>query len=566
VNPEVNRDPKWKLFATGWVLVLVGGALAFFVMTSGGVDVRDVRIDTEEGDRLSALLYVPATATPEAPAPAVLAVHGYINSRETQSGFAIELARRGYVVLALDQTGHGFSGGRAMTQGFGGPAGLAYLRSLPFVDTDNIGLEGHSMGGWAVLAAATEYPDGYRSVVLVGSATGVFAAEGSPTYPRNLAVIFSRYDEFSQLMWGVQNAASVTYSDKLKAVFGVDGDVVPGQPYGSPRRGTARWLAMPNTTHPGGHLSREAIAYTVNWLDTTLEGERDLPESDQVWYWKELGTLVALVGGLLLVLGAIDLLMSLPRFASLGQAGVGAVERADPRWWLTLAATSAIPAVTYFPFTGWGAALAANPGLPQGITNQILVWAVLTGVLALPALWFKRAPREARIADKVLLALASVACLYVAVAVVDMVFTADLRFWVVALKPMALRHVPIFLVYLVPFTAFFWVTQQAFQRTLTLSEAKPWIQYLVGVTATAGGFTITVAFLYAWLFTTGHLPEAWGAGALFSIVAIQFVPILAATGIISAFAWRRTNGVVTGAIACGLLVTWYIVAGQATHV
>ncbi|WP_201721683.1 hypothetical protein [Caulobacter sp. B11] len=29
----------------------------------------------------------------------MLAVHGYINSRETQSPFAIEFARRGYVVL-----------------------------------------------------------------------------------------------------------------------------------------------------------------------------------------------------------------------------------------------------------------------------------------------------------------------------------------------------------------------------------------------------------------------------------------------------------------------------------
>ena len=51
--------------------------------------------------------------------------------RETQSPFAIEFARRGYVVLALDQRGHGYSGGAATTKGFGGPEGLSYLRSLP---------------------------------------------------------------------------------------------------------------------------------------------------------------------------------------------------------------------------------------------------------------------------------------------------------------------------------------------------------------------------------------------------------------------------------------------------
>ncbi|HUP51625.1 MAG TPA: alpha/beta hydrolase, partial [Longimicrobiales bacterium] len=109
--------PKWKLFAAGWIVVLAGSAAASVVQTWGGIELRDVRFATQEGTRLSAFLYVPPNATPETPAPAVLAVHGYINSRETQSGFAIELARRGYVVLALDQTGHGFSGGRAITEG-----------------------------------------------------------------------------------------------------------------------------------------------------------------------------------------------------------------------------------------------------------------------------------------------------------------------------------------------------------------------------------------------------------------------------------------------------------------
>ena len=47
--------------------------------------------------------------------------------------------------------------------GFGGPDGLAYLRSLDFVDKTNVGLEGHSMGGWTVLAAATAMPNDYKS-------------------------------------------------------------------------------------------------------------------------------------------------------------------------------------------------------------------------------------------------------------------------------------------------------------------------------------------------------------------------------------------------------------------
>ena len=125
---------KWLLFAIGWIIVLAGSLLAYFTQTTGGVRIQDIRFTGSNGVAMSALLYVPPGATNKTPAPGVLAVHGYINSRETQSGFAIEFARRGYVVLAIDQTGHGYSAAPAFANGFGGPDGLSYLRGLDFVD------------------------------------------------------------------------------------------------------------------------------------------------------------------------------------------------------------------------------------------------------------------------------------------------------------------------------------------------------------------------------------------------------------------------------------------------
>ncbi len=149
---------RWSLAIAGVILILAGGLLAHFTQTAGGIRIQDIRFKGAKGNTMSALLYIPANATAQTPAPGILAVHGYINSRETQDGFAIEFARRGYVVLALDQTGHGYSDPPAFANGFGGPDGLAHLRSLDIVDKNNIGLEGHSMGGWTVLAAATAMP------------------------------------------------------------------------------------------------------------------------------------------------------------------------------------------------------------------------------------------------------------------------------------------------------------------------------------------------------------------------------------------------------------------------
>ena len=199
------------LIGIGLMLVVLGGFTAHEIQTVGGsVRVESVHFPSADGKRLSALLYTPDGVDATHKAPGILAVHGYINSRETQSGFAIEFARRGYVVLALDQSGHGFSRPPAFANGFGGPDALAYLRALDTVDPDNIGLEGHSMGGWAVLAAAAAQPDGYKAMVLEGSAPGSFGApQGTQTFPRNLAVVFSAYDEFSDLMWGVPTGAEV---------------------------------------------------------------------------------------------------------------------------------------------------------------------------------------------------------------------------------------------------------------------------------------------------------------------------------------------------------------------
>ena len=166
----VTKRRGW-LILVGLAIVLAGALIAQSIRTAGGATVRDIRLAGTNGTVMSALLYIPKNATAATPAPGILAVHGYINSRETQDGFAIEFARRGYVVLSLDQTGHGYSQGAAFSNGFGGPDGLRYLRSLPMVDTRQIGLEGHSMGGWTVLAAAAAMPPRRRRLMIGSTST-----------------------------------------------------------------------------------------------------------------------------------------------------------------------------------------------------------------------------------------------------------------------------------------------------------------------------------------------------------------------------------------------------------
>ena len=82
-----------------------------------------------------------------------------------------------------------------------------------------------------------------------------------------------------------------------------------------------------------------------------------------------------------------------------------------------------------------------------------------------------------------------------------------------------------------------------------------------GKIAFALGFALMLAIQYLHMATTGLLLDP--SQALNTIIAFQFVPILAVIGLFAAFTYRRTNSYLAGAFVCGLFVTWYIVAGTA---
>jgi pimeloyl-ACP methyl ester carboxylesterase len=566
------------------LLIVAGDVLAWAIQTDGGrIEIRDVRFEGTAGTTMSALLYVPPNATEATRAPGVLAIHGYINSRETQDGFAIELARRGFVVLALDQTGHGYSDPPAFANGFGGPDGLAHLRSLDFVDPDNIGLEGHSMGGWAVLIAAANAPDDYRAVVIEGSSTGTSGApDATSDYPRNLAVVFSKYDEFSALMWGTPVPGDVPGSEKLMSAFGTTAPVEIGKVYGSIAEGTARVFHQPPVTHPADHFSREAIGHAIDWFQTTLDGARPLAPDDQLWYWKEIGNLVALIGMIVLLFGVGATLLESPVFRAIADAPDPSRGARGGSWWGAALLFTALPALTLFPFKDIGALLPVSTFFPQSITNQVMVWALLTGTISagLFAIWHLTSGRKAgatsddygltwegrlvwsRVGISFVLALLIASAAYASLALSSAIFTVDYRFWVFAVKPMSPLHLRMVLLYLPPFVLFFGVYGTVLHGQLRRDGGTAGGMARAVVLSTVG-FACLIGYQYIPLFLGGTL--AIPSEPLWSIIAFQFLPLMTIVGAVSAYFQQRTGHIYVGAFLSGMLVTWIVVASQATH-
>jgi len=528
---------------------------------------------------MSGLLYIPAIASTAAPQPAVLAIHGYINSRETQSGFAIELSRRGFVVLALDQTGHGFSDPPAFAHGFGGPDGLAYLRSLPFVDQDRVALEGHSMGGWASLMAASAYPDGYRAMVLEGSSTGTLGtAEGDLEFPRNLLLVFSRFDEFSSLMWGADIPKDIVETEKLKKLFNTSEKVVVGKTYGNIASGSARKLMMPDVTHPGDHHSPEAIAHAIEWLQSILKPELSVNASDQIWHWKELGTFLALLGLALLVIPLSDRLLSTKLFEALPKTMPAFQGSKGKHWYMAALLTVSIPILTFFPLQAIGSlAIPANSIWSQDITNGILFWMIGNTVISLMTfgLWVKLGENSIvslkqlgvggrqELLRALGFSITVVVFLYLLVVAVDFVFLIDFRLWVVALKSMSRVHFFQFIFYFPTFCLFFIALGVTLHTQLRQENVSMEKAMLVNAGILSIGFVALLIIQYAPLLAGGTLAIA--DQPLLTIVAIQFVPLMILVGCVSTWGFYRTGSVFPGGFINGLIVCWYVVAGQATQ-
>ena len=560
---------KWGFFILGVVLILAGSLLAHAIQTSGDVTLSDVRFPGDGGKTQSALIYRPASATPAHPAPAVLVSHGYINTREMQSPFAIELARRGFVVLAMDMIGHGYSEGAVKLgpgQNLGGPAALAYLQSLPYVDKANIGLEGHSMGGIPLATAAASQPDGYKAIVFEGS-TPAFLGAQTPPKLNNLAIVFGQYDEFAPLMWGVPKGAMVATSPKLAKVFGEPSPILIGKIYGQIPDGSARVLENPPVTHPWEHFSRAGVGGAVDWFQKTLVGEANpLPPADQVWLWKDIGTGVAFAGLICLLIGAFEVLLLLPVFAGLNHPAEPAAVPRGGKWWLAFVLTAAVPALTFYPFMKWGALFFPMQLFPQSVQNQLLVWALLNALITVVLSFVLRGGKPAFTTDWLRsagIAAATIAVGYLSLVIVDATLKTDYRFWVLGLKPLDARHALIAIPYFVLWAVYFLVALRALCANLAVKGEGFLFQAGAWKLAMSLGFIVLLAVEYGTLFNTGLLftPKE----PLNTIVAIQFVPLLATVGAIAAITYRRTNSYVPGALICALLLSWYVTAGTATH-
>jgi len=185
----ITKLKKWKPKRSEKLLIVLliliflsslGGSL--LQSNFGSIDIEYVSLVDEYGNTVTGKLYIPSTATYDHPAPGVLAAHGMNNDKDTEAPVALELAKRGMVVISVDQHNHADSdiGANSVDAFLGSADGYEndtmganvmyqFLKNSEFVDGSQIGLIGHSMGGGTVRDLARINPAAMSTSYLAAS-------------------------------------------------------------------------------------------------------------------------------------------------------------------------------------------------------------------------------------------------------------------------------------------------------------------------------------------------------------------------------------------------------------
>lgn len=186
-----------------------------------------VSYPTFDGRQIPAWLYRPRVATPDRQVPLVLAIHGGPEAQERVEyhAFYQYLVARGFAILAPNirgSTGYGVSYQRLIYRDWGGAelkdiqAAAEYLRALPWVLPDHIGIYGGSFGGFATLSAVTRLPDYWAAAVdIVGPSNLLtFVRSVPPTWQRMMAAWVGDPEADADLL---RARSPLTYVDQVRA-------------------------------------------------------------------------------------------------------------------------------------------------------------------------------------------------------------------------------------------------------------------------------------------------------------------------------------------------------------
>ncbi|MDH3000582.1 hypothetical protein A1D23_01735 [Chelonobacter oris] len=586
-----NKYYIWSaIFA---ILTFIGAYIASQIERDfGKIDVSTVHIMTEEMKPMVAKLYRPITATKDNPAAGLLALHGYQSDKEATSTFgALELAKRGFVVLAIDQFGHGYSTALPASNKnmSGSNNGYQYLKSLPFVDKNSLGLFGHSTGALNAIRVAKMNPD-HKAI------NGLSSNGGDPEL-HNYLLTQGLYEEiggYRERTFPVKNL--IHNKNRLTAFSLPENETLQwSHTYGDFQDGSARRADLVNGTHLGVMISSESNRQVIEWFNTALQNNDKtywFDPTEQTYWYKEFSGLFSLFSALISALFLAAALLNKVYFQEVSQTVIETMVISKKNWW-TFALLNIVMTLFLYPLlTQWGGAnepiASVLPFMPLEMGNGIITWIAMSAVVNLIffLVWKKSVhinlsvlgvsnshPTTFTVIFRfLLLSVFLIGWLYLIASICHWYWGVELRFLWPFLKPLTPERAVLFLIYWLPILAFFMVynglilniqMKQKLYRTF-ISTLLIWTIKTIFVAM--GG--LAVLWLFHFIpnfmqigpgFDLIGLPQFGGRWMMMLAVIIpQFVVLL----FINNWCYLKTGYIYLGVFFTSLLMTWILVGGQ----
>ena len=587
---KCSKAVKW--LSIGLILILIGSLGAMFLQTDGGdVMIKDIYLVTENQQYLHALAFIPKDASEENKVPAVITSHGWLNSAEVQDAASIELSRRGFAVFAMDAYGHGLSSSLyegidqdSAKYGQGMVPLVEYVASgiLNFVDTDRIGVMGHSMGGRASKNTAIHYSTLYNEAIAAAqdpaSEGGAEITEAEQAYAdaqmKIAAALPTGQSPGSLADWSIircnmgflyglleeggygssTGTADLRGASKEALAMVTSGDptvtsVEEGVFYGNKEDGTLRVLYQPYVTHPLIHFDPASTQDVIEFFTYCLDVETELESDEQVFLYKEFMNFVAMIGLFMLLLPIAELLLKVPCFAALrGEEGPRIPALSDEgkkKFWIGLLlggamsfifaviATVAVPSLDAtknhgFFMSNW-------THFPGPTMNTVAVWTLLSAIWAYVWFFYNYNKDKAagirtdemiglKISGKKLLhtigyAATILGFFYAIVWFCKWAFNTDFRFWTPAIKTFDVGHVIYFFEYLPIFFAFYFANSLMVNGASRIEGDNDFKRLFILGLGNILGLVLLWALQYGKLLLTGTV--IWGPGWI-NVLVIAF--------------------------------------------
>ena len=564
------------LIALASLILLFSYLASLFLTSFGSVEVKSLRLDTQNGQYIIYDLYKPKTATKDSKAPFIAIIPGFQRSKEALSNIAIELSRRGYVIALIDPYAQGLSSASlstraATTEGYGMFALVEHIHSgaFEFVDTNKIGATGHSMGGNAAIRGADFFGKQATEKNIKSKLDSVYVSGYVLTLRNNIlrnsrsnmGVSYALYDEgaFRNELSGWDSANMKIAPESLRVVNNILStdqqieEVDLGKYYGSKENNTLRVIFNEPVLHPFQPYNFEATSNQLDYFEKVFGAPKYINSVNQIWHWKEIFTLINMVLALVMLIPLTKLLLSFNFFSSISKnipAPLNTPKREGKIiFWSIFFISALIACVTFIPMVEVAKVLfedAANRKLtwffPQRMNNPVMLWAAFNGALGIIIFYlsYKLFGKKNGVSSEswglkinkndffktIILAFVIFSTFYIFLYINYYLFHVDYRFWFMGVRIFQPEMLIVLMMYFPLFFIFFFSNSLRVNGAMRFKDQPEWLSMLIAGFANSLGLMLIIIIQYFAFFKTGTVfwTTNWlSVNLLFGIVPMMFI-------------------------------------------